>query len=243
MSSINIGSSTTALSTALRNLSTQSSAASAKQALAAIDSKGQGFIDPAELASSFTQIANDGAAASGTTDSSTSSTSSATAAADKLFKQLDSDSNGQVSQSELSNGLQSLSDALTAQFNQSRTTGLSSSTSDTSAAAVSASSSSSTSSSSSAPSSAAGGGSAGSSALSSSSSSKTYEAADTNEDGTVTQTEEQAYLQKLATARAEKQHASTPSDSSTGTSDKSQQVQQAYLGSLAANSGTLSASA
>lgn len=90
-----------------------------KNLFAKVDTKKQGYIDKAELQSAFDQIATD--AASG---SSTSSTGSSTSNVDAIFKKLDGDSDGKITEQEMSSGLQKLADQFDSQFNQSRTSGI-----------------------------------------------------------------------------------------------------------------------
>ncbi len=90
-----------------------------KNLFAKVDTKNQGYIDKAELQSAFDQIATD--AASG---SSTSSTGSSTSNVDAIFKKLDGDSDGKITEQEMSSGLQKLADQFDSQFNQSRTSGM-----------------------------------------------------------------------------------------------------------------------
>lgn len=79
-----------------------------------LDTKGQGFIQESDLQSAFNQAFS--SATSGTSSTSSSSDSSASA----LFKALDSDSDGQVTESEFSSSIQKLADALDSQAFSSR---------------------------------------------------------------------------------------------------------------------------
>ncbi|MBS1198277.1 MAG: Calcium-binding EF-h [Proteobacteria bacterium] len=72
-----------------------------------LDTKGQGYIEQSDLQSAFDQIA------------SASSFDSSTSVSD-VFKQLDSDSDGKVTEDELTDTLSKLADELDSQFNQSR---------------------------------------------------------------------------------------------------------------------------
>jgi hypothetical protein len=123
-------------------------------------------------------------------DASGSDASSSSAAS--LMKGLDSDSDGSISKQELTDGLQKLSDQFDAQFNASRTSHVggpppgggcggpppadgASGTSDSSSSSISSAASS-----------------------SSSSSAGSYDAADINQDGSVSAEERQTYQQKQA---------------------------------------------
>lgn len=87
----------------------------AKSMFAKLDTKNQGYIDKAELQSAFDQISTN--AASGTSSSDSSNV-------DALFKKLDGDSDGKITQQEMADGMQKLADELNSQFNQSRMTGM-----------------------------------------------------------------------------------------------------------------------
>ena len=78
-----------------------------------LDTKGQGFIQESDLQSAFNQAFS--SATSGTS-ASTSTDSSASA----LFKALDGDSDGQLTESEFSSSIQKLADALDSQAFSSR---------------------------------------------------------------------------------------------------------------------------
>ncbi len=78
-----------------------------------LDTKGQGFIEESDLQSAFNQAFS--SATSGTS-ASTSTDSSASA----LFKALDGDSDGQLTESEFSSSIQKLADALDSQAFSSR---------------------------------------------------------------------------------------------------------------------------
>jgi hypothetical protein len=118
--------------------------------------------------------------------------SDASSGAASLMKGLDSDSDGSISKQELTDGLQNLSDQFDAQFNASRTSHVggpppgggcggpppadgASGTSDSSSSSISSAASS-----------------------SSSSSAGSYDAADINQDGSVSAEERQTYQQKQA---------------------------------------------
>lgn len=164
----------------------------AEQAFSKLDTKGQGYLEVSDLESAFSNIAS----ASGST-----SGSDAASTANDLFKKLDADSDGKVTKDEFSSGLKKLADDLESQFNQSRTSGVGqdrgappppppSGASEASGGGTDAVSSGSATTSSTAT-----------SAANDTSASKTYEAADTNQDGKVTQKEEEAYLLKLLEAK------------------------------------------
>lgn len=80
----------------------------ASQLFSRLDSKRQGFIEKSDLATAFSQI-------SAKTSDSTS--------VDDVFTALDSDSNGQVTESEFSSVLAKLQEQLDSQFNQMRMQG------------------------------------------------------------------------------------------------------------------------
>ena len=75
-----------------------------------LDTTGKGYIEESDLASALSSL---------TTDGSTSSSSSAS----DFFTQLDSDSDGKVTQDELTTGLAKLADSLNSQFDQMRMDG------------------------------------------------------------------------------------------------------------------------
>lgn len=79
-----------------------------------LDTKGQGYIQESDLESAFSKVYSSSSSASATaTDSSSSSQASSDAS--QLFSALDSNSDGQVTESEFSSGLQQLADALDSQ--------------------------------------------------------------------------------------------------------------------------------
>jgi Ca2+-binding EF-hand superfamily protein len=73
-----------------------------------LDSKGQGFIEQSDLQSAFSQVFGN------------ASSSEANDASSQLFSALDGDSNGKVTESEFSNGMQKLAEALDSQAFSSR---------------------------------------------------------------------------------------------------------------------------
>lgn len=75
-----------------------------------LDTKGQGFIEESDLQSAFSQLTS---ASSGSAESDSAA----------LFKVLDGDSNGKVTESEFSSSMQKLADALESQAFGSRMSG------------------------------------------------------------------------------------------------------------------------
>lgn len=73
-----------------------------------LDSKGQGFIEQSDLQSAFSQVFGN------------ASSSQANDASSQLFSALDGDSNGKVTESEFSTGMQKLAEALDSQAFSSR---------------------------------------------------------------------------------------------------------------------------
>lgn len=73
-----------------------------------LDSKGQGFIEQSDLQSAFSQVFGN------------ASSSQANDASSQLFSALDGDSNGKVTESEFSTGVQKLAEALDSQAFSSR---------------------------------------------------------------------------------------------------------------------------
>lgn len=85
-----------------------------KNLFAKVDTKNQVYIDKTELQSAFDQIATDAA----------SGGSSASSSVDAIFKKLDGDSDGKITEQEMTTGMQKLADQFDSQFNQSRTSGM-----------------------------------------------------------------------------------------------------------------------
>lgn len=85
----------------------------ASELFSKLDAKGQGYIEQSDLQSAFSQVFSD---ASSSTGSATDSSADSSA----LFKALDGDGNGKVTESEFSSGLQKLADALDSQAFSSR---------------------------------------------------------------------------------------------------------------------------
>lgn len=82
------------------------------QLFARLDTKKQGYIDKSELQSAFAQVSStDGASGD------------STASADALFTKLDANGDNQISQDELSTGIQNLASQLESQFHQMRMQG------------------------------------------------------------------------------------------------------------------------
>ena len=73
-----------------------------------LDTKNQGYIEKSDLASAFSQLANQG---------------SSNSSADSVFAALDSDSDGKVTESELSTVLSQLQEQLDGEFNRMRMQG------------------------------------------------------------------------------------------------------------------------
>jgi len=242
MSSISGISSTSAYSGSVSSVKRQrpDPAQMAEQAFSKLDTKGQGYLEVSDLESAFSNIAS----ASGST-----SGSDATSTANDLFKKLDADSDGKVTKDEFSSGLKKLADDLESQFNQSRTSGVGqdrgappppppSGASEASGGGTDAVSSGSATTSSTATSSA-----------SDTSASKTYEAADTNQDGKVTQKEEEAYLLKLLEAKTAasgdkgtQQAGAADNNSEATLFKKTIQLLQAYSSPSPSNSQSISVS-
>ncbi|MBC3879366.1 EF-hand domain-containing protein [Undibacterium sp. FT79W] len=238
MSSISGISSTSAYSGSVSSVKRQrpDPAQMAEQAFSKLDTKGQGYLEVSDLESAFSNIAS----ASG---------SEATSTANDLFKKLDADSDGKVTKDEFSSGLKKLADDLESQFNQSRTSGVGqdrgappppppSGASEASGGGTDAISSGSATTSSTATSSA-----------SDTSASKTYEAADTNQDGKVTQKEEEAYLLKLLEAKTAasgdkgtQQTGAADNNSEATLFKKAIQLLQAYSSPSPSNSQSISVS-
>jgi Ca2+-binding EF-hand superfamily protein len=85
-----------------------------------LDTKQQGYIDKADLQAAFAKTANITSSSNATGAATNASGTSDADVASKLFDQLDSDKNGQVSKSELSSAIEKLADELNAQLDQSR---------------------------------------------------------------------------------------------------------------------------
>lgn len=75
-----------------------------------LDSKNQGYIEKSDLQSAFDQIAASGNSVS-------------TASVDEVFKQLDGDGDGKVTQQEMSDSLSKMAEQLDSQFNSMRMSG------------------------------------------------------------------------------------------------------------------------
>lgn len=82
-----------------------------------LDTKGQGYIQESDLQSAFSQVFASTTAATSDSSASSSSTDSSASA---LFKALDGNSDGQVTESEFSSSIQKLADALDSQAFSSR---------------------------------------------------------------------------------------------------------------------------
>lgn len=88
-----------------------------KNLFAKVDTKNQGYIDKEELQSAFDQIATDAASGGGSANNTSGSV-------DAIFKKLDGDSDGKITEQEMTTGMQKLADQFDSQFNQSRTSGM-----------------------------------------------------------------------------------------------------------------------
>jgi Ca2+-binding EF-hand superfamily protein len=82
-----------------------------------LDTKGQGYIQESDLQSAFSQVF---ASTTAATPDSSASSSSTDSSASALFKALDGNSDGQVTESEFSSSIQKLADALDSQAFSSR---------------------------------------------------------------------------------------------------------------------------
>lgn len=78
-----------------------------------LDSAGKGYIQESDLESAISSLSS----------SASSSDSTGSASASDIFSQLDNDSDGKVTQDELATSLQKLTESLDEQFNQSRMAG------------------------------------------------------------------------------------------------------------------------
>lgn len=75
-----------------------------------LDSKNQGYIEKSDLQSAFDQISGSGSSGN-------------TASADEVFKQLDGNGDGKVTEQEMSDSLTKMAEQLDSQFNSMRTSG------------------------------------------------------------------------------------------------------------------------
>jgi Ca2+-binding EF-hand superfamily protein len=85
-----------------------------------LDTKKQGYIDKTDLQAAFAKTADNTSSTSATGSATDASSTSDADAASKLFDQLDTDKNGQVTKSELSSAIEKLAGQLNAQLDQSR---------------------------------------------------------------------------------------------------------------------------
>ncbi|MET3137578.1 Ca2+-binding EF-hand superfamily protein [Undibacterium sp. GrIS 1.2] len=187
-----------------------------------LDTNNQGYLSEADLQSAFSKLSSSSSSTSATTSSNATtasgSSSSSTTEISDLFKKLDSDSDGKVTKQEFSSGLQKLSDELESQFNARRTSGAGASNVSNQAPPPPPTQSAGSGQAQSADSGEqSGGGGGAASATASSSATKTYDPADTNEDGTVSTKESLAYAEKLLAA-AEAKLNETSSSATSGTS-------------------------
>lgn len=200
------------------------------QVFSQLDTANKGYLNKTDVQTAYDKIA------SSNNGSSTSSTSSDSASkTDAVFKALDSNSDGQITKQEFKDGLKKLSDQLDAHFNNSRTkiAGQDSQTQEAKGPPPpppphgSGDSTGKTESSDSSSASSTG-----------SSTTKSYDPADTNKDGTVSEEERLAYTQS---------HSHTPASSSTHQNNDAEvlrrvtQLLKAY-GSSAHNSTTSASS-
>lgn len=90
----------------------QSSAHLASQIFSRLDTRQQGYIEKADLATAFSQIGDSG------------SSGSSSSGIDEVFTALDGDSDGKVTENELSSALGKLKEELDSQFSQMRMQGM-----------------------------------------------------------------------------------------------------------------------
>lgn len=134
-----------------------------------LDPTGKGYITKSDLQTAMDQMSASGSS-SGTGSSNGTSSSSSSAIVDEIFKKIDTNGDGKITKDEMTSGMKSLASSLQGQINKTGRGGPPSGGS-----SQSSSSSDSTSS------------------TQSSSATKTYQAADTNQDGKVSEKEQIAY--------------------------------------------------
>ncbi|MBI3901814.1 MAG: EF-hand domain-containing protein [Nitrosomonadales bacterium] len=168
-----------------------------------LDTTNKGYLEKSDLQSALSQL-------SGSGSSSGSSSTSSSTNVDEIFKKLDGNSDGKITKDEMSSGMKKLADALDSQFNQMRMNGMSQGDKGTAQAGKGGG----------APPpggmppppSGSGGanstsGTSSTSSTQSNSTTKTYDPADANQDGTVSEQERIAYAQ----AKQDKASASSAS--------------------------------
>ena len=162
-----------------------------------LDTTGKGYLTKSDLQSAATQSSgSDSSNSSGSTSSSTN--------VDELFKKLDTNGDGKITKEELTSGMKQLADALGP---QNGTSGGGKAAGGTApSGSGNANSTSSTN---------------GTSSTQSSSTSKTYDPADTNQDGTVSAQERIAYALKQLASQLNESASSTSSNSTSSTSTSS----------------------
>jgi len=154
-----------------------------------LDTTGKGYLTKSDLQSALTQL-------SGSDSSNNTSSTSSSANVDELFKKLDANGDGKITKDELTSGLKQLADA----FGK---TGAPAAGATPPSGSGNANSTSRT---------------TGTSSTQSSSTSKTYDPADTNQDGTVSAQERIAYALKQLASQLHSSASSTSSNSASSTS-------------------------
>lgn len=95
----------------------------AEALFAKMDTGGQGYLQQSDFETAFGNISSTSSTDSTSTASATSSSSTSTASADALFKAMDSNGDGKLTQTELTDTLKKLSSQLDGHFQHSRTHG------------------------------------------------------------------------------------------------------------------------
>lgn len=168
-----------------------------------LDTTGKGYLEKSDLQSALSQLSGSGSS-SGTGSTSNSSS------VDEIFRKLDGNSDGKITKDEMSSGIKNLADALDSQFNQMRMNGTSQGDKGTPQAGKGGGGG--ASGGMPPPPSGSGGanstsGSSSASSTQSSSTTKTYDPADANQDGKVSEQEKIVYAQ----AKQDKASASSAS--------------------------------
>ena len=163
-----------------------------------LDTTGKGYLTKSDLQSAATQLP-------GSDSSNSSGSTSSSANVDELFKKLDANGDGNITKDELTSGLKQLADAFGGQNVTSGggKAGASAAGGTPPSGSGNAKSTSSTN---------------GTSSTQSSSTSKTYDPADTNQDGTVSAQERIAYAQKQLASQLQSSASSASSNSASSTS-------------------------